>query len=133
MSFLLSLLPQHLRKLLERKSGPDRRLFLSDAPGIHELPHLVSAREAADPKEPSLEPPLQEPWYFLTAREREVTALVYMGHRNYEIAETLGVGYGTVQTHLQHIFDKFGLRSRKELRRALQGWQAEAWWGDNHS
>jgi len=109
-SFLLPLLPQHLRDLFERKREPD-----DEGPRGDE--------GAAAPA---------EAWYALTAREREVTALVYMGHRNYEIAEILGVGYGTVQTHLQHIFDKFNLRSRKELRRALAGWPAEAWWAGTH-
>ena len=109
-SFLLPLLPQHLRVLFERK--------------------WESESEAAPRDENA--GVLAEAWYALTAREREVTALVYMGHRNYEIARILGVGYGTVQTHLQHIFDKFGLRSRKELRRVLAGWPAEAWWADTH-
>jgi DNA-binding CsgD family transcriptional regulator len=109
-SFLLPLLPQHLRDLFERKRESD---------GEAESP----AEDAGAPA---------EAWYALTRREREVTALVYMGHRNYQIAEVLGVSYGTVQTHLQHIYDKFGLRSRKELRRSLAGWPAEAWWADTH-
>lgn len=119
-SFLLPLLPQHLRDLFERKEASDRESRLA-----HEAPQ-------APPHEPIAALPSAEPWYSLTARERQVTALVYMGHRNYEIAGILGVGYGTIQTHLQHIFDKFGLRSRKELRRVLQGWHAEAWWANHH-
>jgi DNA-binding CsgD family transcriptional regulator len=119
-SFLLPLLPQHLRDLFERNEASGRGAPLPD-----ETPQAL-------PYGPAAEPSSAEPWYFLTARERQVTALVYMGHRNYEIAEILGVGYGTIQTHLQHIFDKFGLRSRKELRRLLQGWHAEAWWANHH-
>ena len=109
-SFLLPLLPQHLRDLFERKRGPG-----DEAPPGRETQGVPA-----------------EAWYALTRREREVTALVYMGYRNYEIAEILGVGYGTVQTHMQHIFDKFGMRSRKELRRAMLGWPAETWWTDTH-
>jgi DNA-binding CsgD family transcriptional regulator len=107
---MLPLLPQHLRDLFERKRETKGG-----------TPTGGEARGAP-----------AEAWYALTKREREVTALVYMGYRNYEIAEILGVGYGTVQTHLQHIFDKFGMRSRKELRRAMLGWPAETWWTDTH-
>lgn len=51
----------------------------------------------------------------LTRREREIVREVALGRRNAEVAEKLGVGEGTVKTHLNNIFQKLGLRDRVEL------------------
>jgi DNA-binding NarL/FixJ family response regulator len=48
----------------------------------------------------------------LTDRERQVLALIGHGHTNAEIARDLGVGEGTVKTHVNHIFTKLDLRDR---------------------
>jgi DNA-binding NarL/FixJ family response regulator len=50
----------------------------------------------------------------LTAREREVLALIASGLTNDEIAEELVVTPGTVKTHVNHIFFKLDLRNRAE-------------------
>jgi DNA-binding CsgD family transcriptional regulator len=70
-------------------------------------------------------------WDSLSEREQEVLALVCLGKRNFEIAGILGIVNETVKTHLQHIFRKFGLRSRKELRLLLRDWDFTSWW-ENH-
>ena len=50
----------------------------------------------------------------LTAREREIMDHVMQGRQNAEIAASLFISSGTVKSHLDHIFDKLGVRSRAE-------------------
>lgn len=59
--------------------------------------------------------------YDLTRREEEICLLVLQGRTNREIAEELCVSIGTVKTHVRHIFDKVGVRSREDLRSAATG------------
>lgn len=55
----------------------------------------------------------------LSHRENQVLALVRIGHTNAEIAERLYLAESTIKSHLSSIFDKFGVRSRKEVAAAL--------------
>jgi DNA-binding NarL/FixJ family response regulator len=48
----------------------------------------------------------------LSAREREVLALVADGLSNPEIAGALHIGEATVKTHLLHVFEKLGVSDR---------------------
>lgn len=48
----------------------------------------------------------------LTAREREVLALVASGKTNGEIATLLAISARTVQKHLEHVFEKLGVETR---------------------
>lgn len=48
----------------------------------------------------------------LTAREVQVLRLMRAGGTNASIGAELGIGAATVKTHVQHIFDKLGVRDR---------------------
>ena len=140
----MSPLPGWLRKLLQRNRGEDEtRLYHAD----QELSDAI--REAAQEQGRSEEEvwmdfvkaghdrylrtsELESRWDSLSEREQEVTALACMGYRNYEIAETLGISHETVKTHMQNVFTKFDMRSRKELRLALRDWRFDEWWEDQH-
>jgi len=114
------LIPPRLRQLFQKKrKGRNSRAFESGL-AVAELD--IFPAEAA----------VRQRWFSLSSREREVAALIRMGYKNYEIADILGVEYGTIQTHLQNIFRKFNLRSRGEIRHALRSWPAEEWWNYHH-
>jgi DNA-binding NarL/FixJ family response regulator len=87
---------------LERGPGPDfderDRSFLSLL-----RPHLarLRARWERRPHLPSL-----------TEREVDVLALVGQGLTNRQISSRLFISPATVRTHLEHIYDKLGVRSR---------------------
>ena len=51
----------------------------------------------------------------LTLRERQVATLVARGCRDRDIAALLGIGFGTVRTHLNRAIEKCGCANRAEL------------------
>jgi two-component system, NarL family, nitrate/nitrite response regulator NarL len=51
----------------------------------------------------------------LTARERQVIALVGAGYTNKDLGRKLGISENTAKHHLTNIFDKLGVSNRLEL------------------
>lgn len=68
-----------------------------------------------EPAHPARIYPLLMSVYGLTDRERDVTSLVLQGCSTTRIASELVVAADTVQQHLKSIFDKTGVRSRRDL------------------
>lgn len=68
-----------------------------------------------EPAHPARISPLLMSVYGLTEREQDVTRLVLQGNSTAEIAERLVVSAHTVQQHLKSVFDKTGVRSRRDL------------------
>jgi DNA-binding CsgD family transcriptional regulator len=68
-----------------------------------------------EPAHPARIAPLLMSVYGLTEREQDVTRLVLQGNSTTEIAERLVVSTHTVQQHLKSVFDKTGVRSRRDL------------------
>lgn len=78
----------------------------------------LDARRVAvivEPAHPARVAPLLMAAYGLTEREQEVTRLVLTGSSTTEIADALVVSAQTVQQHLKSVFDKTGVRSRRDL------------------
>ena len=78
----------------------------------------LAAPLAASPVQPQPRTPLQsakENYGGLTAREREVAALVAQGKSNHDIAVTLVLSERTVDTHVGNILSKLGFSSRTQI------------------
>lgn len=54
-------------------------------------------------------------WPELTAREREIVAMVLSGHPPLGIASRLGISPGTVKNHRRNIYQKLDITSEREL------------------
>lgn len=68
-----------------------------------------------EPAEPKATASLLLAAHGLSPREREVAACVLRGESTRAICETLHISVHTVQDYLTAIFDKIGVRSRREL------------------
>lgn len=77
--------------------------------GTHRIAVII------EPAHPARIMPLLMTTYGLTEREQDVTRLILQGHSTTEIAARLVVSAHTVQQHLKSIFDKTGVRSRREM------------------
>jgi len=95
--------PGHAR-YFELERGPGRDFGERDRAVLSLLrPYLARVRSGWErrPRVPSL-----------TERELDVLALVAQGLTNREISGRLFISPATVRTHLEHIYDKLGVRSR---------------------
>jgi DNA-binding CsgD family transcriptional regulator len=85
---------------LNGPAGPQIGIVIESAPATQVSSLLLSA-------------------YGLTEAQSRVTALVIKGHSTRQIVEELHISANTVQEHLTAAFDKFGVRSRRELVAAV--------------
>jgi DNA-binding CsgD family transcriptional regulator len=70
--------------------------------------------------------PAANPIDALTPREREVARLMARGLTNPQIAEELGIGFGTAKTHVSQVIAKLGVSTREE---ATAAWRSEQRFG----
>ena len=139
----MSLLRRLLQYLLgERDTKESPRVFLQDEELIAVIKDVAKQQKRAEEEVIAdfakvglnqflTQNELQDRWVSLSHREQQVAALICLGYRNYEIAQTLVIAPETVKTHLQRIFNKFHLRSSKELRLVLKDWNFQDWWEHN--
>ena len=51
----------------------------------------------------------------LTVQERNIFALLQLGKSNKEISDELNISLSTVKSHVNNIFSKMNIKSRKEI------------------
>ena len=69
---------------------------------------------------PAVHPPAAS---LLTKREKAVLHLLTLGRVNKEIARDLSIAPSTVKNHVHNIFEKLGVKSRREATRRAHEWQ----------
>lgn len=62
-----------------------------------------------------------DPWQGLSGRAREIAQALCAGWPDKKIAAELGIGYSTVRTHVDALFERFGVHNRTELVQRLLG------------
>jgi DNA-binding NarL/FixJ family response regulator len=55
----------------------------------------------------------------LTAREAQIALEIAYGKTDHEMAETMGVAFSTIRTHINHLYGKLGIRNRAALARLI--------------
>ena len=86
---------------------------------LHGVPLGADGRQRVaviiEPAHPARISPLLMAAYGLSEREQELTRLVLQGFSTTDIAQHLTISAHTVQQHLKRVFDKAGVRSRRDL------------------
>ena len=87
-------------------------------PGLIAPKALIAvALDATDARQPS--DAHMRSTFGLTAREMQVARLLAARHGSAAIAQTLGVSVHTARRHVEHVFMKLGVHSRRDVERAL--------------
>jgi DNA-binding NarL/FixJ family response regulator len=97
--------PELLPVLLHASSRPDDLTELVRRVGDDDLARRLGSTASL----------VDGPKALLTRREREVHELLRQGLTNREIATLLFITEATAKLHVQHIYDKLGVRSRKAI------------------
>ena len=139
----MSLLSRLIQYLLRKKDNTEEsRVFLQDEGLIAVIKDVAKQQQRAEEEiiadfttvglnQFLAQNEMEKRWSSRSHREQQVIALICLSYRNHEIAKILAIAPETVKTHLQRIFDKFDLRSSKELRLALKAWDFRDWWEHN--
>ncbi|MFS4507282.1 LuxR C-terminal-related transcriptional regulator [Clavibacter sp. Sh2141] len=104
-----------LRRLTDRVAALDGTLDVSATPGWGSE---IAVRLPLDAPAAGLDAAGEAG---LSAREREVLALVAGGSRNRAIAESLGISENTVKFHVANLLRKMGASTRAELAGLVRG------------
>jgi DNA-binding CsgD family transcriptional regulator len=91
-----------------RRRTTDRRQHSTGSVLLHYDPATTVAYERREPA--GL--PAPNVSHQCTVRERQIIQLLLQGMTNKRIAQQLGIMEDTVKKHLQHIYDKLGVRRR---------------------
>ncbi len=115
-----------IKGMIERRGSlqPTARTTFGQALAIFE--HLGAPLWAAKADRELSKIAVRAPVNGLTETEGRVAGLVTQGHTNREVAAEMFVTENTVQTHIRHIFQKLGVRSRTELTALLLAAPASA-------
>jgi DNA-binding NarL/FixJ family response regulator len=97
--------PELLDAILATPRTRDRGRFLLARAGDNDLAVAIGRDNATK----------SERLHDLSRREREIYDLVCRGLANRDIARELFISEATVKVHLQHVYDKVGVRSRHAL------------------
>jgi len=135
---------QHLQNTLEQAEASGKMPFPAGGDLLQSV-EALSARDGCPPEEMILlllEQAINErrrmdhahrSWELLSARERQVTALVCEGLTGRQVAARLVLSPETIKTHVRHILRKFNISSRRELRRLLADWDLRPWLTDERT
>lgn len=92
-----------------------------EVPGVHSEATGFNGGFSGDPGLPERQAGGQHSDSGLSAREREVMALIAGGHTNGEIAAHLFLAEKTVKNHVRSIYSKLGVGSRPQ---AIAHWKS---------
>jgi DNA-binding CsgD family transcriptional regulator len=93
-----------------RVTTPLGRLRVEASPGGEDGAVTVVLTPELPPAPPDLPPA-----WPLTRAERNVVSLLVRGLSNRQLAAALHVSENTIESHLAHVYDKLGVRSRSQL------------------
>jgi DNA-binding CsgD family transcriptional regulator len=105
------------RLSVQTRAGTWATLHASHLPGAASGPGAIAV--IIEEPSPSQLAPVLMLAYGLTSQERAITSLVCRAMSTREISDRLHISVNTVQDHLKSIFDKTGVRSRRELVAAI--------------
>ena len=115
-----------------------KRIFAVDVDAYETL-RLVAEREQRSPQEmaaqlfqqasqdQTVQAFVSDCWDQLSPRQKQIIAYVCRGDTTPQIASQLHIAQTTVKSHIEKAMQKFGVKSRVELRKLLQPWDLSSY------